>query len=252
MEKKNTYNIQFIELNELNNIKYGKYHYNYKTVDFMFNYKETAIKNLIVFHGRVFTNKSWPIFYKYNYEHPDYNVISISDKLLENARFLHNTMYLYGNKNNYHEIYYDIISFILNLTKNEKSIFFGSCSGAYPAVRYGSLFNGYILCFNGYVNLEKHFFDTYNDKIKKIINDDYIYIDNTDIIIKNNPKHILLYINKNDTITFDLNKKFILFCKNHMPNNISYIIHDTIIENRDPHDIHFPIEENFDSILNKF
>ena len=250
-ESKNNYNIPFIQLDKLADIKYGKYHYNYKTVDFMFNFKKNAKKTLIAFHGRVHSHESWPVFYKHNFEHNNFNVLSISDRLLEQTRELHNTMYLSVKKLNYHEIYFEIISIVLNLTKTEKNIFFGSCSGSFPAVRYGSLFNGYILCMNGYVFLLKNYFDSYNKKISKFINDEFIYIDNFNVILKSPPKHIYLYINKNDTITFDLNKNFIVFCKKNLPDRITHKLHDTVIEGKDPHDVHFPEGDDFISAIER-
>jgi hypothetical protein len=248
---KNNYNIPFIQLDNLDELKIGKYHYNYKTVDFMFNWKKNALKTLVVFHGRVHTYEKWPVFYKYNFEKDNINILSISDKLLKNARELHNTIYTNTQNNNYHEIYYEIISFILKITDTKKNIFYGSCSGAFPAIKYGSLFNGYVFCTNGYVFFEKHTYDFYKNKLLKLSNEELIYDDIYDIVKNSNPKHIYLYYNKNDTTYFELNKNFIVFCKKNIPDKITYIIHDTHEEGKDAHDLHFPVGENFDSIIDK-
>ena len=248
---KNSYGIPYIELDNFEDIKIGKYHYNYKTVDFMFNYKENSEKLLIVFHGRVYSTEKWPVFYKYNYEKYKVSVLSLCDRLLKDVREFHNTMFSSTNKNNYDIIYLEIIKNIINVTQTQKNIFFGSCSGTFPALYYGSLCNGIVLCSNGYVIFEQETYEIYKDKI---------YLKNSEIMIHRNifdtlkisqPYHIYLYVNKYDNVTFEMNKKLILFLKKNYPNILTTIIHGSLIENKDPHDIHFPEGENFDSVFDK-
>jgi hypothetical protein len=251
---KNQYNIEFIDLKDnFDNVKIGKYHYNYKTVDFMFNYKENAEKTLITFHARVRGTEKLPIFAKYNYENEKINVLSLDDKLLEFNRSLHNTLY-YGTKEiPYDEYYIEIIEKIFNLVKTKKNIFFGSCSGSIPALYYGSIFNGIIVSGNGFVYPEKETITFHKNTVKKLsnLNFKFDYIDTKEQVIKYKPKHIYIYINKNDTFVFNQNKDFIIFCKKNIPDKITAIIHDTKIEGKDAHDIFYPEEETFESVIEK-
>lgn len=251
--EKNQYRIPYEEINNnLENIKKGKYHYNYKTVDFMFNWKENAKKTLIVFHARVEGAEKTPIFYKYNYENDNINVLSISDALLEYGRKLHNGMYFGTEEIPFEQYYIEIIDYCLKIAKTKKNIFFGSCSGAFPAIYYGSLFGGIIISVNGYVFLEQSTYDAYKKKIKEISNLTLNDLpDNKKLVINKNPKHIYIYQNKNDKFVFNLNKEFIMSCKKNIPDKITSVIHDNTIEGKDAHDVFYPEGESFESIIEK-
>lgn len=246
----NNYGIPYEQIDTFNNLKFGKYHYNYKTVDFMFNNKENSDILLIVFHGRVHTKEKWPVFYKHNYEKENVSVLSICDKLLETNRELHNVLYLSTNMIDYRNIYNDIIKEIIKCYNYKRKIFFGTCSGTYTALYYGCIFNGIVICANGYINIDVELFKKYDDKIYNNYKYNTLYIDNYEIISCNKPKHIYLFINKYDTITFEMNKKFIIYCKKNFPDIITATIHDNQIENKDPHDVFFPKNETFESIMN--
>ena len=251
---KNNYDMSFVDLgNEISskNIKHGKYHYNYKTVDFMFNYKENTEKLLIIFHGRIYHTEQWPVFYKYNYEKDNISVLSICDKLLEINRELHNVLFLSTEKIDYRKIYQEIIKYFIDLVSCNKNIFYGSCSGTYTALYYASIFKQYFVGANGYVSISDDIYKSYDDKIYKKHGFRTIYINTYEVIQKSQPKHIYLYINKYDTITYEMNKNFILFCKKYFPDIMTALIHDNKIDNKDPHDIHFPKNENFDTIIDK-
>ena len=68
----NSYNIDYLKIENFENIKYGKFHYNYKTIDFMFNYKENSEKLLIIFHATIKITDKLPMFLKHNYEKTTY------------------------------------------------------------------------------------------------------------------------------------------------------------------------------------
>lgn len=250
--KKNNYNIPFVQLDNLEDIKYGKYHYNYKTVDFMFNMKENAKKTLIVFHASIDHSEKMPIFYKYNFENGNFNVLSISDKLLESARKLRCMVFLGTDEIPYDEYYIEIIKYCLILAKTQKNIFFGSSSGSFPALYYGTLFNGVILFTNGYIKIENLKYEIYKKKLKQDLN--LTVKKNIDLIehvLNNNPLHIYLYYNKNDNLYTDSITNFIIECKKKIPNKFNCILHDTVIEGKDPHDVHFPEGEDFNSVIEK-
>jgi hypothetical protein len=251
--EKNQYGILYEEINnDLGNIKSGKFHYNYKTVDFMFNWKESAKKTLVVFHSRVGGAEKIPIFYKYNYERDDTNVLAISDKLLESVRKLHNAMYFGTREIPFDQYYIEIINFCLKKTNTDKNIFFGSCSGAFPALYYGAIFHGIIVCPNGYTILEESTYDAYKKKIKEISGFATIDSQNDkEHVLKYNPEHIYIYQNKNDKFVFNLNKEFITFCKKNIPDKITAIIHDNMIEGKDAHDVFYPEGESFESVIEK-
>lgn len=249
---KNSYSIEYIDLGEtFDNIQLGKHHYNYKTVDFMFNYKANAKKTIITFHARVSGNEKLPIFAKYNYEKENCNVLCMSDKLLESIRNLHNGMYFGTEEIEFDKIYIEIINYCLKKANTIKNIFFGSCSGAFPAVHYGSIFNETVLIANGYPFIEESTSSSYEKKVKELSGLTKKYVDNKQHILEHNPKHIYLYINKNDTFVFNLNKEFILHCKKHIPDKITTIIHDTKIEGKDAHDVFYPEGETFESVVEK-
>ena len=250
--EKNNYSIPYIDLyNNLYSMKKGKYHYNYKSVDFMFNYKENATKTLIVFHARVGGAEKLPMFYKHSYENDGCNVLTISDKLLESMRSMHNAMYFGTLEIEFDKIYIEIIDACLKLSNTQKNIFFGTCSGAFPAVHYGAIFNQIIVIANGYPYIDDITSSTYEKKVKELAGLSKKFVDNKQHILEHIPQHIFLYINKNDTFVFNLNKDFIMHCKKYIPDNITVYIHNNKIEGRDAHDVFYPQNETFESIIEK-
>jgi hypothetical protein len=246
--EQNSYNIPFYNINnDLNNIIIGKYHYNYLGIDFMLNYKEQSEKLLIVFHARVEANTKLPVFNKYNYEKENISVLSISDKLLEKYQHILSTCYCDSVNDKYHEKYFNIIKVTINKINAKKNIFVGSCSGGAIAIYFGLLFNEIILCTNSYIYYDK-FIDCYHKNAK--LNYNTFVFPNLENILKNNkPKHIYLYINKNDNYLYQQNIKFLKCCKEYIPNNITYEIHDTYENNLNCHLLYFPNNKSFDDII---
>jgi hypothetical protein len=247
--KENPYGIPYIEIEDnLENIKIGKYHYNHSGIDFMLNYKKNSEKLLIAFHARVDTNDKIPVFHKYNYENNKISVLSISDKLLEKYQHINSTCHMDLPNENYHQKYFDIIKYIINLIKSPKNIFYGSCSGALPAIYFGSLFNETILCSNSFIYYND--FETLYNKRAGFSENLFIYPNLEGAIKKSQPKHLYLYVNQNDNYIYQQNVKFIKFCKDVIPDKITYKIHDTQQPNINCHLFYFPEKEDFDSILN--
>jgi len=245
----NSYGIEFKKLDEFDDIKYGKYHYNYKTVDFMLNWYENVNKTVIVFHARVDGSEKFPIFYKHNSKSDKFNILSLSDKLLEQARGCQNILFFGTKEIEYDKIYEEIIKNILKLVGTTTNIFFGSCSGAHPAIRYGLLFGEHIVVTNGYTCIDESTFEIYSNKVRKFANLNMICVDTKEISKIYAPKHLHIYVNKNDTFVFDLNKDFYLHCKKYFSDKISMILHDTVIKGQDPHAIFYPENQTFESII---
>jgi hypothetical protein len=247
---KNVYGIPFKKLENINDIIQGKYHYNYKDVNFMFNWKENSEKLVILFHGAIRKEDSLPMFLKQNYEKNDVSLLTISDKLLEytknrSSMYTRTTHFTETKDIKLNNIYSEIIQKSIDVSKNSKIIFLGPCSGSRPAIYFGSIFNANIVILNGWIYV--------SDDSKKLFEkssgiENCIKYDIEEIIIKSKPKHIKIYINKQDNMTFNMNLKFINFCKKNIPDNFDVITFDHI-KKLDGHTTFFPEEENFDTII---
>ena len=248
--EKNSYGIPYKELVDIDDIVPGKYHYNYKTVDFMFNFKENSKKLVILWHGSVQEKDRLPMFLKHNYEDDEISLLTISDKLLEynqnkNTMFVRSGAFCESKEINLHDIYIEIIKKSMNLTKTNINIFVGPCMGAKAAIYFGSFFKGIIIIMNGWIYLSDELVKSYEKAsgINNIINYD---IEKKSIESK--PKSIKIYINKQDHTTFNMNLKFINFCKKEIPNNFDVITFD-YIDKIDGHHTFFPKGESFDSVI---
>lgn len=246
--KENSYGIEYIQIcDNLGDLKIGKYHYNYKKIDFMFNYKEKSTKLLIAFHARVDIKDKIPIFHKYNYENEEISVLAISDKLLEKYQHINSTCFWDLPGEFYHNKYIEIIKHVAELLKCEKNIFYGSCSGALPAFYFGCIFKGIIFCTNAFIYYDD-FLNVYN-KRAGLDSNTFICPNVEQEIMKSKPLHIYLYVNKCDNFNYQQNIKFIKFCKEHIPEKITYKIHEKSDGITNCHLFYFPEDENFNSIL---
>jgi hypothetical protein len=250
-KNKNAYDIPYQELANINDIILGKYHYNYKTVDFMFNWKENSEKLIILFHGSIRENDKLPMFLKHNYDEQKISLLTISDKLLEfnkknmNTMFVRSAGFCETQELKIHDIYIRIIKKCIDLCNEKKIVFIGPCVGAKPAIYFGSMFNENIIVMNGciYISNEMIYAFEKASGVNNIINYNI-----EEMIIKSKPKFIKIYINKKDNFTFGMNLKFINFCKKNIPDNFNVISFDRI-EKKDGHNTFFPEGESFDSII---
>ena len=251
--EKNIYGISFKQLDKIDDIIPGKYHYNYKTVDFMFNWKEKSEKLVILFHGSIRKDDKLPIFLKHNYDKEGISLLTISDKLLEYNKKNTKTMmtrsaaYMETDEIILHNIYNEIIKKCINLTKTMNNIFVGPCIGAKAAIYFGSMFNGVIIILNGWIYLSNELVKSF-EKSSGVNN--CINYDIEKKLIESKPKFIKIYINKQDIYTYNMNLKFINFCKKIIPESLKVITFDRI-EKIDGHNTFFPEGENFDSIIKK-
>lgn len=261
---KNCYGIPYIELSDLNDMKLGKFHYNYNEIDFMFNYKENSNRLVIFFHGTIRQTDKLPMFIKHNYDKENISVLTISDKILEYQSnntniFNRGGMHADHPTKQFHNTYIKIISECSKLSSTNM-IFVGPCSGAKPALYFGSIFESIILILNGWIYMKDeiflHCFKTSSmdkDINTTMINEIRKY--NYDIekkILESSPKHIYIYCNKQDAMSFQFNNKFIKFCKNNIPDKYTPIIFD--YHNKEKIDAHmtfFPEGESLDSVLQK-
>lgn len=254
MTDKNVYGIPYIEFDNFDDIKFGKYHYNYKTIDFMLNYKENSEKLLIIFHGSIRKEDILPMFLKYNYEKDNISLLSISDKLLElnykkSTMFTRSACFSETNKYNFHEIYIDVMNNIINIVKAKKNIFIGPCIGAKPAIYFGSIFKSNILILNGWIYPTEEMKQNF-EKSANLEQNSSINYDIEKKIIESPPNHIKIYINKQDKWVFDMNLQFINFCKKHIPDKIDVTVFDYNNPKKfDAHMTFFPEGENFDSVV---
>ena len=254
-EEKNFYGLPFCQLENLNDIKIGKYHYNYKTVDFMFNYKENTEKMIILFHASIKPNCKLPMFLKQDYENDNVNVLSISDKLLEyntknrNTNFMRCTGFMESTDYPLHDIYIEIMKKCIEKSQCKKNIFVGPCIGAKPAVYFGSLLNGIIVILNGYLYQSKENIAAF-EKNAGFKEGSSILYNIEDMIVNSQPQFINMYINKQDLLTMDMNIKFINFCKRVIPNKFEVIKFDYMTD-KGAHHSFFPEGETFESIIDK-
>jgi hypothetical protein len=252
---KNSYRIPYQELENPSEIKIGKYHYNYKTVDFMFNYKENSEKLLIVFHATIRETDKLPMFLKHNYEKENHSVLAISDKLLEHNKKNRNTLcmrsagFMESTEYPLHNIYIEIIAECIKKANCEKNIFIGPCVGSKPALYFGAMFNGYIIIMNGWIYISRELILSYEKNANFEINSRIEY-DPEEMILKSKPNFIKIFLNKKDNLVFDMNIKFINFCKKNIPDKYELILFD-YIEDKDGHHTFFPEGETFDTVIDK-
>ena len=255
LTKKNVYNLPFCQLDDLNNIIIGKYHYNYKTVDFMFNYKENTEKLLIIFHGSIKKEDILPLFLKHNYEKEKISILTISDKLLEynvenrNTMCMCSTGFMESTDYPLHNIYIEILKKCIEKTNCNKNIFIGPCVGSKPAIYFGSMFHATIIILNGYIYIPQDMISAFEKCAKFNINSIIPY-DVEKMATESSPKFIKIYLNKSDNLVFNMNKKFINFCRNNLQNKFETILFDHFGD-KDGHYTFFPEGENFDLIIEK-
>lgn len=256
MEQKNSYGIPYVKLENLNDIQVGKFHYNYKTIDFMLNYKENSEKLLIIFHGSIRINDKLPMFLKHNYNKENISVLSISDKLLEfsqnrTTKYTRSAYFAETTEYKFHKTYCEIIEKSINITNNKKNIFIGPCIGAKPAVYFGSKFKSQILLMNGWLYPTEEM-KTNFETIAKIPQNSIINYNIEQKILESQPEFIHIYINKQDKMTFDMNLQFVIFCKKNTPDKFKLTVFDYYNPDKfDPHMTFFPEGENFDSVVAK-
>ena len=202
-----------INLNEANDT--GTVYYKYKNIHFHYKRNNSSRNLLLSFNGAItvthepYILRATPVFR--NYYNKQYNVLNISDKLLEefSEQNIMLAWFLSPENTNYFEIYTEIIRFFID--KYDQVIFQGSSAGGFPSMTFAGYFTQYYsdkikntnlritaLTFNSQFYLEKYFY--FNTLIEKtgitLGNENY----NIEYIITKygSPMHTYIYVNEND------------------------------------------------------
>lgn len=232
---KRCFNYKFFCRNE---ITYGNFIYQLDNVFYLFKNNNNNNNIIISFHGALFGDITGPIFRNYEKNILNYDILSLSDKILENYdkdRLLL-SWYLDTKKYKYNNIYYNIISNILKLKKYEKIYFFGTSGGGYSAIKYSCFFNAISIVSNSQIYLNKYFYFRKAVDILMKNNDEFIYgnsesIESITTIYK--PKKIILFTNKLDTHHYNNHSlPFIEYCNNNKISNDVYFFEK---ESEKPH-----------------
>ena len=212
------YNLNKIILNELNNtvIFDNKNYYNYKEVDFYFKKYDDTNKLVVSFHAADPGQSLKPIFRGFNW---NYNILCISDKLLELYPELNLTWYLSPIKSNIMDTYIEIIG--LFNSKYENIIFTGSSGGGFPSLLFSCYFYKKALIFNSQIYLENYY--SLLDKIINTlnVNKNELTITNIEEIITKygKPYVAFIYCNSNDKHHYE--KHYLPFNKFINDNNLN-------------------------------
>lgn len=149
-------NLENFDFKKLNTNEYVEY----KGVKFYYKIN-TKRKNLLVsFHGsiRVGYNKKQPlpVFRFYSVKSDLYDVLCISDKLLETFydQDLILSWYLSTTTHKYSEVYESIIKHFVSMY--DEVVFTGSSGGGLPAFKFGCIFNKKVLIQNSQLYLSNY------------------------------------------------------------------------------------------------
>jgi hypothetical protein len=243
------YNILCKEINSLDEVSgTEKVYYKYKSIHFLYKLNGDSNNLLVSFHGSVPTNTPTPVFKGYKITNKMYNILAISDKLIEydKSKKLTLSWYLTPNNFDYNQVYIEIISFFND--KYENMLFTGSSGGGFPSLFYASYFKKYALISNSQLYLPKYclFKNLYQ------ILDGNIYLSECNIekIIDKYgpPKLAYIYVNKNDGHHYHHHflpfKKFIFNNKLTDQYKLINFIGSTPPENKTHHNILYPRTEN--------
>jgi len=183
-------------------------HYNYNGIDFMYNNNDNN-KLLILFHGSADLNCKKPIFYGYNIDPNEYDILSFSDPLLKKYKNLELSWFLSTDSFNTIQIIKNVINSIK--CKYTNILCHGSSGGGFPSILISSYFSFDCIINNSQLYLSEYFYY----KIIKNIVSDIIDIDIETYIKENGlPRKLYLYQNIYDEEHYNKHyKKFKLFLK---------------------------------------
>lgn len=210
------------DLNAINDS--GQVYYNYKNIHFHYK-RNNSSKNLVIaFNGAISiandNNNLRPTPVFRNFYNKQYNILNISDKLLEDfsEQKIILGWFMCPNNTNYFEIYTEIIRFFID--KYDQVIFHGSSAGGIASMLFASYFTQYYsnnidkidnthfritaLVLNSQFYLDKYFyFKTFIEKTGVILDSDNYNIEH--IITKyGSPMRTYIYVNENDNIHYDI------------------------------------------------
>lgn len=152
----NLYNLhkqEIATLDEVDMYNTQKY-YRYKTVDFLYKRNDTTDRLVIAFHGSICkmngSRQQTPIFRLYNYK---YNLLCISDKMLELYPQLNIAWYTSDKSSGIFDTYVEIIQ--AHLEKFSNVIFYGASAGGFPALLFSAYFKNKVLIVNSQLYIKK-------------------------------------------------------------------------------------------------
>jgi len=189
----------------------GSFWYEYKGLGFLSSLKVTNENLVVTFHGCLKTNER-NIFRGYNYVIEKTDVICVSNMLTNIYPDLRISWYLSSKNYDVHGLCIQLFQYLLDNKKYKNVIFTGSSGGAYPSMRYASIFNKTAIISNPQIYLETECYNRFQ-KAQIILEekgDNLLYKEEEiEHIIKNNkPKKIILYYN---TLDVDQCSKFVNF-----------------------------------------
>ena len=192
------YNLNKVILSKLGDVKEfdNKKYYRYNEIDFYFKGHDESDKLLVSFHAANAGNAQnikapLPIFRGFNWE---YNVLCISDKLIELYPELSLGWYLSPLESNIMDTYVEIIGLFLDTYKNV--VFTGTSGGGFPSLLFSSYFKKKALIQNSQIYLE-NYYSKLNDILHalSIKQTDLSITNGEDIVVKyGNPFMVFIYI----------------------------------------------------------
>ena len=205
----NSYDIEYLETDLTNTILNKKIHYNYNGIDFMYNNNKKNKKLLILFHGAVNLNVKKPVFYGYNIDPNDYDILSFSDPLIKKYENLELSWFSSSKSCNTFQMITEIIENIKS--KYTNILCHGSSGGGFPSLLISSYFSVDCIINNSQLYLSEYYYY----KIIKNIVSDIIDIDIEKYIKENGlPRKLYLYQNIYDEEHYNKHyNKFKLFLK---------------------------------------
>jgi len=147
--------------------------YKYKNINFLMNFNKTFTKLVCIFHGGR-CGAQLPIFRGYNYFFKDTIVLSISDPLYSIYNDINIGWYLDTIKYKITEPITEIINYIQNRSKVNKTLFVAQCSGSLFAVKMGSILNANVLITNHHLILKSKEYTYHHWDNKSIINGTFL------------------------------------------------------------------------------
>ena len=248
------------DLNGVNNKRTAHYAYfvdNFK-IDFLYKPRNKSKGLIVMFHGSRTTGTPLPIVRGFKHKYKNCRLLSISDPLLEIYSECNRILSWYWNTSKYALTKHisSIIEKVSSLSNHDNILFFGSCGGVFPTIKYASMFNQGALLSNSSLYVDE--FPYYED-LKSILaqNEDDIFDETrADQIIKKygQPKYIILFNNEKDTYYLDYHTKpFLRFLEE---GGMENIIDCHIFTGRPPkpgrshHDVQYPdkYKSSFDII----
>ena len=140
-------------------------YYRYNDIDFYYKKYDSSDRLLVAFHGHR-GSASIPIFRSYNW---NYNVLSISDKLLELYPTVGLGWFLSTPTLALKDKYIAILQYFVS--KYQNVIFYGSSGGGFPALLYASYFHKKCFAQSAQLYLDKYqyIYQVDNEHLTKLI-----------------------------------------------------------------------------------